>query len=646
MAKHPPIGIDLGTTYSAIAYIDKDGRPVSLDNSVGEFLTPSCILFDAGEIIIGREASRASVVAPFSYAECFKREMGSEESLQPINNQQVPPEVLSALILKQLKSDAERVLGEITEAVVTVPAFFDERRRNSTKVAAAMAGLEVLAIINEPTAAAICYGHNSGLNSAGNALHKKLLVYDLGGGTFDVSVVQVSGARFRTMATDGDVRLGGKDFDERIVDYIAEAFTNEHGLDPRSDAEDCAQLWLDAETLKKSLSERNSITTVCHHNGLRSRVELTRQTFENMTSDLLSRTEITTELVRKQANLEWGDLDHIIMVGGSSRMPMVTDLLLRLTGKNLDRSASPDQAIAHGAAIYAALLSDSTHKSDQILVTDVNSHSLGVIGVHAETGEKRVACMIPKNTPIPSTSKKSFKTATLGQGSVVVEVVEGESVNPANCIKIGQCIVSDLPADLPAGSVVELSFSYEKDGTLEVSARLPSARRSVNTQIKRELQSDPSRFDYWISLLTGNEPTTDTTSPDNAEHSTNPGATKTPYELLDDTYFAIGTSAAGNSLIKGVAQPLVKQVEAYQREIIFLKDKLSEYNNRSAGGSVQRVQVSTSIAKIKNRMESTEKKLQIAVIDLGKQCFQDDVELIDADAIYDKCEQLLKQTKI
>jgi hypothetical protein len=168
----------------------------------------------------------------------------------------------------------------------------------------------------------------------------------------------------------------------------------------------------------------------------------------------------------------------------------------------------------------------------------------------------------------------------------------------------------------------------------------------MHTQIKRELQSDPSRFDYWVSLLTGNEPTTDTTSPDNAEHSTNPGATKTPYELLDDTYFAIGTSAAGNSLIKGVAQPLVKQVEAYQREIIFLKDKLSEYSNRSAGGSVQRVQVSTSIAKIKNRMESTEKKIQIAVIDLGKQCFQDDVELIDAETLYDKCERLLKQTKI
>jgi len=645
MEKHPPIGIDLGTTYSAIAYIDKDGRPVSLDNSVGEFLTPSCILFESGDVIIGREASRASVVAPFSYAECFKREMGSGGLLKPINNQQVPAEVLSALILKQLKSDAERVLGEIKEAVITVPAFFDERRRNSTKIAAAMAGLDVLAIINEPTAAAICYGHNSGISGDETALDKKLLVYDLGGGTFDVSVVKVSGSRFTTMATDGDVRLGGKDFDERIVDYIAEAFTKEHGLDPRSDAEDCAQLWLDAETLKKSLSERNSITTVCHHNGLRSRVELTRQSFEDITSDLLSRTELTTELVRKQANLEWEDFDHIIMVGGSSRMPMVTDLLLRISGQNLDRSASPDQAIAHGAAIYAALLSDSTHKSDQIRVTDVNSHSLGVIGIHAETGEQRVACMIPKNTPIPNTLKKSFKTATLGQSSVVVEVVEGESVNPANCIKIGKCVVSDLPPDLPAGSVVELSFNYEKDGTLAIAARIPSARRSVQTQIKRELQSDPTRFNYWVSLLTGKPPTTDAATPVNAESSNEQGVPKSPYELLDDTYFAIGSSAVGNSLIKGVPQLLVKQVEAYQRELIFLKDKLSEYNNRSAGGTAQRIQTSTSVAKIKNRMDATAKKIQVAIIDLGKQCFQDDVEFSGVESLYKKCEQLLKQTK-
>jgi molecular chaperone DnaK (HSP70) len=235
--------------------------------------------------------------------------------------------------------------------------------------------------------------------------------------------------------------------------------------------------------------------------------------------------------------------------------------------------------------------------------------------------------------------------ASLGQSSVVVEVVEGESVNPDNCIKIGQCVVSDLPPDLPAGSVVELSFNYEKDGTLAISARIPSARRSVQTQIKRELQSDPTRFNYWVSLLTGKPPTTDSATPVNAESSNEQGIPKSPYELLHDANFSIGSNAVDNSLAKSVVQPLVKQVNACQRELIFLKDKLSEYNNRSAGGSVQRVQNSTSVAKIKNRMDTTAKKMQVAIIDLGKQCFQDDVELSGVEALYDRCEHLLKQTK-
>jgi molecular chaperone DnaK len=644
MSKHPPIGIDLGTTFSAIAYVDKDGRPISIENSVGEFLTPSCILFDAGEVIIGREASRASVVTPLSFAECFKREMGGDDSPKPVNGEQVPPEVLSALILQQLKLDAERILGEITEAVITVPAFFDERRRNATKTAAAMAGLEVLGIINEPTAAAICYGYNSGIITAENPSVKKLLVYDLGGGTFDVSVVHVKGGRFRTVATDGDVRLGGKDFDERIVNFVAETFRNEHGLDPRSDPEDCAQLWLDAESVKKSLSERKSISTVCHHNGLRTRVEVTRVVFEKLTSDLLSRTELTTELVRKQASLPWEELDHIIMVGGSSRMPMVTDLLLRMTGKQLDRSVSPDQSIAHGAAIYSELLSGSSNRENKLLVTDVNSHTLGVIGIQPGTGEHLVSAIIPKNTPIPCSLTKVYRTATDGQKDVVVRVVEGESSNPQHCILIGECVVNDLPPNLPKGTAIELSFAYEKDGTINISARLPSIRRSVQTQIKRKLQSDPSRFDYWVGVLTGK--TVDSLpNRNNSEASDGDLPPLMPSEVLDEMYTKIGLLACENAFSKGMDQQLVKRVEAIQRELRLLDDKLNEYSSQSASGNVRRIQLSTSVAKIRNRMESSGKQLEIAIIDLGIKCFQDDVEFGDVDTLYDKCESLLKASK-
>jgi molecular chaperone DnaK len=644
MSKHPPIGIDLGTTFSAIAYIDKDGRPVSIDNSIGEFLTPSCILIDAGEVVIGREANRASVISPLSYAECFKRQMGTEGNQTTINDNQVPPEVLSALILKQLKADAERVLGEITEAVITVPAFFDERRRNATKSAATMAGIDVLSIINEPTAAAICYGYNSGLIAAEDTTGKNLLVYDLGGGTFDVSIVLVSGARFRTVATDGDVRLGGKDFDERIVNFVAETFANEHGLDPRSDPEDCAQLWLDAESLKKSLSERKSISTVCHHNGLRTRVEVTRDMFEQLTHDLLSRTELTTELVRKQANLPWEEIDHVIMVGGSSRMPMVTDLLLRMTGKQLDRSVSPDQSIAHGAAIYSELLSDSSNQENRLLVTDVNSHSLGVIGIQRETGEHLVSPVIPKNTPIPCALTKIYQTATHGQSNVAVRVVEGESSNPQNCILIGEIVVNDLPPDLPKGSEVELTFAYQKDGTINVSARLPSIRRSVQAQIKRSLQSDSSRFDYWVGRLTGKQVDP---QPDSyrSETDTDDSPNLTSMEVLDEVYTKIGLLACKNAFSLGMNQQLVKRVKSLQHELALLETKLHEYSSKSATGTVQRVQLSTDVAKIRNRLDSSAKQLRIAIIDLGMKCFRDDVEFDGVDSLYDECESLLKASK-
>jgi len=644
MSKHLPIGIDLGTTFSAIAYVDKDGRPVSIENSVGEFLTPSCILFDAGEVVIGREATRASVVAPLSYAECFKRRMGSEGSQNLVNDKEVPPEVLSALILKQLKSDAERILGEITEAVITVPAFFDEQRRNATKSAATMAGLKVLGIINEPTAAAISYGYSMGITTSEDQCDKKVLVYDLGGGTFDVSIVHIRGARYRTLATDGDVRLGGKDFDERIVNFVADTFAKEHGLDPRSDPGDCAQLWLDAEGVKKSLSERKSISTVCHHNGMRTRVEVTRDVFEKLTTDLLSRTELTTELVRKQSGLEWKDLDHIIMVGGSSRMPMVTDLLLRITGKQLDRSVSPDQSIAHGAAIYAELLSGSSNSDNRLLVTDVNSHTLGVIGIQRETGEKLVSPIIPKNTPIPCSVTKVFQTATDGQKDVVVRVVEGESTNPRHCIQIGECVVNDLGSNLPKGTVVELTFGYGKDGTIDITARLPDVRRSVQAQIKRKLQSDPARFDYWVSVLTGKQ-IDSRSSCNNSEPSDGDLPPLSTIDALDEMYTNIGLLACKNVFSHGIDKTLVKRVESLQRELRLLGEKLGEYSSQSASGSVERVRLSSSVAKIRNRMEASGKQLEIAIIDLGIKCFEEDVEFGGVASLYDKCESLLRASK-
>ncbi len=392
----PHVGIDLGTTYSAIAYLDETGRPTTITNNVGDRLTPSAILIDQDEIVIGREATKASVMEPASYAECFKRDIGTAVYRRSVRGVQVPPEVLNALVLEQLRKDAEKRLGPIKQVVITVPAFFDESRRKATQDAGRLAGLEVLDIVNEPTAAAVAYGYQLGylkLQDSGTAAEHevmRVLVYDLGGGTFDVTILEVKGRLFRTIATDGDVQLGGKDFDERIVDFLAEQFIIEHGADPRSDPEDAAQLWLDAQEIKHTLSQRNSANAVVFHAGVRSRIEVTREKFADLTRDLLERTETTTSLVVKEAGLDWSQIDRVLPVGGSSRMPMVGEMLQSVAGKDVDHSTSPDEAIVHGSALYAGMLLNQVGNSPlaQCQLVNVNSHSLGVVGLDTKTRER------------------------------------------------------------------------------------------------------------------------------------------------------------------------------------------------------------------------------------------------------------------
>ena len=641
---HPPIGIDLGTTYSAITYLDDDGKPVAIHNNIGEYLTPSCILFDGPDIVIGREANRSSVITPAAYAECFKRDMGRNRYSNTVQSRTVPPEVLSALVIQQLKADAEKVLGSIHRVVITVPAFFDEHRRNATKVAARMAGLEVQAIINEPTAAAIFFGMSSGIVSSASEKSTKLMVYDLGGGTFDVSIMAINGTRFQTLATDGDVRLGGKDFDERVVNLMADQFIEDHGLDPRTDPEDCAQMWLDAESIKKSLSERQKISTTCHHSGLRSRIEFTREEFERKTSDLLSRTEITTELVLKESGLVWDDIEHVVLVGGSSRMPMVQKLLSRISGKSINQSISPDQAIASGAAYYAGILSKDCddHSLNSISVTDVNSHTLGVVGIEKSTGRNRVAVIIPKNTPLPCVVERQFSTARRGQETVAVNVVEGESDNPEQCVHIGDCIVSDLPPDLPAGSPVKLAFKYERDGTVTVSARVPSARRVANARIKRELLTSVDDLEKWIGVLTG----TDADSAVVEQHSSSeliPPSVATQAQL-DETYIAIA-----NSIRTGVSDPAIvhmtQQVNLLDSRIRDLEHEMSQLGDKSAITSMDRVMNSSRLAQIRTMLHELNEKRESQLVYIGKTCYEQDIEGEGLDSLYDLAEQLLKSMR-
>ena len=377
--------------------------------------------------------------------------MGEDEGFS-CNGVKTPAEVFSALVLEKLKSDAEKRIGPFQDAVITVPAYFDENRRQATVEAAALAGINVLEIINEPTAAAVAFGVNQG-----PGCDKTVLVYDLGGGTFDVSILQIKDGNFTTLATDGDVRLGGKDFDERLIAYLAEEFQKEHGIDPRKTNADLMQLSCDAEETKKSLSEREQVPHVMFFSGVRHRVNVTREKFDDLTEDLVRRSCSTAEMLLRDAKMSWSDIDELLVVGGSSRIPSVRETLTLISGKEPNYSLNPDQVVGHGAALLCHSLI-TAKEAEKFNLVDVNSRSLGVIGLDPQTQERFNHIVIPKNTSLPFNATKNFVTAKDDQASVLISVVEGESRRPAECAQIGRCTVRDLPKGLPKGTKLEFTF--------------------------------------------------------------------------------------------------------------------------------------------------------------------------------------------
>ena len=501
---HPAIGIDLGTTNSAVAFVDSTGRPETIRNSEGGLSTPSVIFFDRGNPVIGSEAVEAGVEEPERLAMFAKRDVGEQLFRTAICGAKLPPEVLQALILTKLREDAELKLGELKKAVITVPAFFNEPCRKATQDAGKLAGLEVLDIINEPTAAAICYGVQQGFLSTEGAASAKerVLVYDLGGGTFDVTVMEIENRKYHTIATNGDVYLGGVDWDRRVVDFIAEAWIEEHGEDLRDDPIAEQLLLRKANQTKHALTQRESVPIAFGYQGKRIRPAMNRETFKELTEDLLERTLMTVELVLDEADVKWSDLTRLILVGGSTRMPMIHDELSRLSNLEIDRSLSPDEAVAHGAAIYAGIrLGHECDSFAGVSVTNVNSHDLGVLAVDPETGDPRRQIMINRNTSLPARKRIRFRTHEDGQRNVKVEVVEGGDHRGRNATRIGKCLVDDLPKGTPKGTFVDVLFDYSQDGRLVVSANLPTLKQAAEMTMDRAAGLSEEVLDKWTALL-------------------------------------------------------------------------------------------------------------------------------------------------
>lgn len=500
----PAVGIDLGTTFSVVAFVDRDGKPRTIDNEEGESTTPSVVFFDKTGTVVGREAVKAAEFEPERVAQFAKRNMGDVGYRKVILGRKYPPEAIQALVLEKLKRDAARKIGEFSKAIVTVPAYFNEPRRKATQDAGRMAGIDVIDIINEPTAAAIAFGVEQGfVTSEGESKERELiLVYDLGGGTFDATLMEIDGSNFNTVATLGDVYLGGVDWDGRLVDLLARQFEEEHGIDPRHNDAAREQLTHEASEAKRSLSAREETMVPFSHEAFRSRLKVTRAEFEELTADLLDRTRLTINRLLKDAEVTWADVSRLLLVGGSTRMPMVQRMLESESGLQVDRSLSPDEAVAHGAAVYAGILLRRGEAYEKgVSVRNVNSHHLGIIGIDTRTGDPRRHVMIARNTRLPAAQASKFTTSKDGQRSVAVSVVEGGTDTGEGSTEIGKCVVTDLPPDLPKGTPVLVIFQYGSDGRLTVRAEVPDVQSKAHMVIDRTSGLSDSEVEQWQSKI-------------------------------------------------------------------------------------------------------------------------------------------------
>lgn len=485
------VGIDLGTTNSVVA-VAQGGEPEVLLNAEGSRLTPSIVAFTkTGERLVGDPAKRQAVLNPDRTIRSIKREMGTRHRID-IDGKEYSPEQISAYVLQKLKTDAEQRLGQkVTDAVITVPAYFDDSQRTATKTAGEIAGFNVLRIINEPTAAAIAYG----LDREGK--EETIIVYDLGGGTFDVTVLEISEGLLEVKATAGDTRLGGDDFDDKLMNYIAEEFQKSEGIDLRKDAQALQRLKDAAEKAKIELSSAMQTNVnlpfitmdVASNTPKHLVMDITRARFQELTRDLMERTRKPMERALTDAGLKPSDIDEVVLVGGSTRMPAVVELVKSYFGKDPHMGVNPDEVVAVGAAIQANNLANPEQASGMVLV-DVTPLSLGV-----ETAGGVFTKMIERNTAIPHKKTETFTTYSDFQPSVEVKVLQGERPMAQDNKLLGVFTLSEIPPAPRGTPKIEVTFDIDANGIVNVTAKEQQTGKEQKITITGSSSMDKDAID-------------------------------------------------------------------------------------------------------------------------------------------------------
>ena len=455
------VGIDLGTTNSVVAVLE-GGEPSVIANAEGNRTTPSIVAFKSEEVLVGELAKRQAVTNPDNTVRSIKRHIGTNWK-ESFEGKDYTPQEISARILQKLKRDAESYLGDdVTDAVITVPAYFNDAERQATKEAGQIAGLNVLRIINEPTAASLSYGLE-------NNEDQKILVFDLGGGTFDVSILEISEGVFEVKSTSGDSKLGGDDWDQRVMDWLIEKFKSSTGIDLSNDKMAIQRVQEAAEKAKIELSstsetEINLPFITANDAGPQHLLEkLSRSEFEKITADLVERTKEPVENALSDAGMKFSDIDHVILVGGSTRMPSVQQLVKSLTGKDPHKGVNPDEVVASGAAIQAGVLKGDVK---DVLLLDVTPLTLGV-----ETKGGIMTKMIERNTTIPTKRSEVFSTAENNQTQVEIHILQGEREMASGNKSLGRFTLTDIPAAMAGTPQIEVTFDIDANGIVNVNAK-------------------------------------------------------------------------------------------------------------------------------------------------------------------------------